>query len=81
LLRGLSLILLYLSLFAAQFRLVTQERPVNHELLYGLCALNLQMALAFALAYYIVEQKQPASYIARHGALGLHTFVYYSLVS
>lgn len=53
LLRGLSLILLYLTLFAALFRRVTQERPVTHELLYGLCALYLQMALAFALAYYM----------------------------
>ncbi|WP_235592511.1 hypothetical protein [Pseudomonas aeruginosa] len=80
LLRGLSLILLYLTLFAALFRRVTQERPVTHELLYGLCALYLQMALAFALAYYMVEQMQPASFIASHGALGLDTFVYYSLV-
>ena len=77
LLRGLSLILLYLTLF----RRVTQERPVTHELLYGLCALYLQMALAFALAYYMVEQMQPASFIASHGALGLDTFVYYSLVT
>ncbi|MEV1411436.1 potassium channel family protein [Pseudomonas aeruginosa] len=76
LLRGLSLIL-----FAALFRRVTQERPVTHELLYGLCALYLQMALAFALAYYMVEQMQPASFIASHGALGLDTFVYYSLVT
>lgn len=30
LLRGLSLILLYLTLFAALFRRVTQERPVTH---------------------------------------------------
>lgn len=81
LLRGLSLILLYLTLFAALFRRVTQERPVTHELLYGLCALYLQMALAFALAYYMVEQMQPASFIASHGALGLDTFVYYSLVT
>ncbi|HHL1024421.1 TPA: potassium channel family protein [Pseudomonas aeruginosa] len=81
LLRELSLILLYLTLFAALFRRVTQERPVTHELLYGLCALYLQMALAFALAYYMVEQMQPASFIASHGALGLDTFVYYSLVT
>ena len=81
LLRGLGLILLYLTLFAALFRRVTQERPVTHELLYGLCALYLQMALAFALAYYMVEQMQPASFIASHGALGLDTFVYYSLVT
>ncbi|MCK1183286.1 potassium channel family protein [Pseudomonas aeruginosa] len=81
LLRGLSLILLYLTLFAALFRRVTQERPVTHELLYGLCALYLQMPLAFALAYYMVEQMQPASFIASHGALGLDTFVYYSLVT
>lgn len=54
---------------------------MTHELLYGLCALYLQMALAFALAYYMVEQMQPASFIASHGALGLDTFVYYSLVT
>ena len=80
LLRGLSLILLYLTLFAALFRRVTQERPVTHELLYGLCALYCRWRWP-SLAYYMVEQMQPASFIASHGALGLDTFVYYSPVT
>ena len=80
LLRGLSLILLYLTLFAALFRRVTQERPVTHELLYGLCALYLQMALASLSPTWSNRCSRPASSPAMaHSALD--TFVYYSLVT
>ncbi|WP_374438192.1 potassium channel family protein [Pseudomonas panipatensis] len=80
--RGLALIAFYLVLVNALFRRVTQERPVTRELLYGFCALYLQLGLAFAFAFAVLELLWPGSFTAgQQAAPRLDSFVYYSLVT
>ncbi len=78
---GLALILLYLALFIALFRRVTQERPVTSELLYGLIALYLQIALAFAFGYQVIGGFWPDAFHAGQGPLQLDDFIYFSLTT
>ncbi|MNM82988.1 voltage-gated potassium channel [compost metagenome] len=80
--RGLALISFYGILLLALFHRVTQERPVTTELLYGLCALYLQLGLAFAIAYELLEIFWPGSFTGSAGSpLHLDSFVYFSLVT
>lgn len=80
---GLTLIVFYGLLAATLFHSVTSERPVTPELLYGLCALYLQIALAFAYGYQVVNGLIPGAFGLPDGsdALGLDTFIYYSLAT
>ena len=80
---GLMLIVFYLLLCTTLFRRVTSERPVTHELLYGLCALYLQIALAFAFAFHVVNGMIPGAFNTPNNDahLMLDDFVYYSMVT
>ncbi|MNN02938.1 voltage-gated potassium channel [compost metagenome] len=77
---GLGLIVFYLLLCATLFHRVTGERPVTKELLYGLCALYLQLGLAFAFAYQVVSGLVPGAFNSPDKLL-LDDFVYYSLAT
>lgn len=77
---GLTLIVFYLLLCATLFHRVTGERPVTKELLYGLCALYLQLGLAFAFAYQVVSGVVPGAFNSPDKLL-LDDFVYYSLAT
>lgn len=77
---GLGLIAFYLLLCAALFRRVTSERPVTTELLYGLCALYLQLGLAFSFAFRVVSGLVPGAFNGVD-AEQLDAFVYYSLAT
>ncbi|MBV2134087.1 potassium channel family protein [Pseudomonas sp. MAP12] len=77
---GLGLIAFYLLLCATLFHRVTGERPVTKELLYGLCALYLQLGLAFAFAYQVVSGLVPGAFNSVDKLL-LDDFVYYSLAT
>lgn len=79
--RGLSMIAFYLLLSAALFRRVSGERPVTRELLYGLCALYMQIALVFASSYQVINFLQPGAFRGTDAALGLDDFIYYSLAT
>jgi vacuolar-type H+-ATPase subunit I/STV1 len=70
-----------LLLVGALFRRVTQERPVTRELLYGLCALYLNFVLSFALAYHLIQQLWPQSFVSSNGPLGLDAFIYFSMIT
>lgn len=79
---GMTLIAFYLLLCTTLFRRVTTERPVTHELLYGLCALYLQIALAFAFTFHVANGLLPGAFSVSTGeVLELDDFVYYSLVT
>jgi voltage-gated potassium channel Kch len=77
------LILFYLLLCGTLFRRVSSERPVTRELLFGLCALYLQIALAFAQAYHLLNGLLPGAFIASNidTSLQQDDFMYYSLVT
>ncbi len=78
----LGLIALYLALCFALIRRVTHERPVTGELLYGLCALYLQLALAFAVGFTTIEALAPGAFASSSsGPLQLADFTYFSLVT
>ncbi len=79
----IGLIALYMMLCFALIRRVTHERPVTGELLYGMCALYLQLALAFAMAFASLEFILPGAFAAEAQLLplGLDDFTYFSLVS
>lgn len=79
--RGLGLFVFYLAMVASLFHRVIHERPVTGELIYGLLAFYLQLALAFAMAYQMVNGLVPEAFWSARGALELHDFVYYSLVT
>lgn len=79
--RGLALIAFYLVLLNALFRRVIHERPVTRELLYGFCALYLQLGLAFAFAFTALEMLVPGSFAGASRALHMDAFVYFSLVT
>lgn len=78
---GLSMVAFYLLLSAALFRRVSGERPVTRELLYGLCALYIQIALAFAFSYQVVSGLQPEAFRGVDADPALDDFVYYSLAT
>lgn len=78
---GLGFIALYILLGITLFRSVTGERPVTREIVYGLCALYLQIALAFAFAYRLVGALVPMAFRGPSGSLQLDDFVYYSLAT
>lgn len=78
---GMSMVAFYLLLSAALFRRVSGERPVTRELLYGLCALYIQIALAFAFSYQVVSGLQPEAFRGVDADPGLDDFVYYSLAT
>jgi hypothetical protein len=77
---GLGLIAFYLLLCATLFHRVTGERPVTKELLYGLCALYLQLGMAFAFAFQVVSGLVPGAFNSVDKLL-LDDFVYYSLAT
>jgi hypothetical protein len=78
---GLGLFVFYLAMVASLFHRVIHERPVTGELIYGLLAFYLQLALAFAMAYQIINGLVPEAFWSASGALNLDDFVYYSLVT
>lgn len=78
---GLGLFVFYLAMVASLFHRVIHERPVTGELIYGLLVFYLQLALAFAMAYQIVNVLVPEAFWSASGALQLDDFVYYSLVT
>jgi hypothetical protein len=78
---GMGLFVFYLAMVASLFHRVIHERPVTGELIYGLLAFYLQLALAFAMAYQMVNGLVPEAFWSARGALPLHDFVYYSLVT
>lgn len=80
-LRGLSLIAFYLVLLSSLFHHVTQQRPVTRELLYGFCALYLQLGLAFALSFAMLNLLFPGSFAGTGAEPHLDTFVYFSLAT
>ncbi|OQR34780.1 hypothetical protein BWR15_12570 [Pseudomonas sp. T] len=79
--RGIPQLIFIQLLVVALFRRVTQERPVTRELLYGLCALYLNFALSFALAYNLIEDLRPGSFQTNNGALHLDAFIYFSMIT
>jgi hypothetical protein len=78
---GLGLVVFYLAMVASLFHRVIHERPVTGDLLYGLLALYLLLALAFAMAYQVVNGFVPEAFWNARGELHLDDFVYYSLVT
>ncbi|MBX9763544.1 MAG: potassium channel family protein, partial [Pseudomonadaceae bacterium] len=78
---GIGLFVFYLAMVASLFHRVTHERPVTGELIYGLLAFYLLLALAFAMAYQMVNSLVVDAFWSSHGNLQLDDFVYYSLVT
>lgn len=79
---GFGLVAFYLVILFALFRRVTHQRPATSELLYGLCALYLQLGLAFAILFTYLELLLPGSLGDGSGTpLHLDSFVYFSLVT
>lgn len=78
---GIGLFVFYLAMVASLFHRVTHERPVTSELIYGLLAFYLLLALAFAMAYQMINSLIADAFWSNQGALQLHDFVYYSLVT
>lgn len=78
---GIGLVVFYLEMVISLFHRVIHERPVTGELIYGLLALYLQLAMAFAIAYHVVNRFVADAFWSAHGPLQLHDFVYYSLVT
>ncbi len=74
---------LYVVLFTALIHRLTRERPVTGELLYGLMAIYMQIALLFALIYEIIEKLSPGAFAASSGIsiLGMDDFTYFSLIT
>ncbi|MFP6799495.1 MAG: potassium channel family protein [Pseudomonas sp.] len=78
---GIGLFVFYLAMVASLFHRVTHERPVTGELIYGLLAFYLLLALAFAMAYQMINSLVADAFWSSHGNLQLDDFVYYSLVT
>ncbi len=78
---GFGLIAFYMLVGFSLFNRVIHQRPVTQELLYGLLALYLQLALAFAASFHVINSFVPNAFWSEHGPLELHDFVYYSLVT
>ena len=79
----LVLLSFYILITLALFHRVTRERPVTGELMYGLCAMYLQIALAFALSYALLAHTWPESFTDSTNAMveGIDVLVYYSLAT
>lgn len=74
---------LYALLFSALIHRLTRQRPVTGELLYGLIAIYLQIALLFAILYDGIEIFRPGSFVAGTGVAPLEAddFTYFSLIT
>ncbi|MBF7731653.1 potassium channel family protein [Pseudomonas sp. N040] len=74
---------LYALLFSALIHRLTRQRPVTGELLYGLVAIYLQIALLFAILYDGIEIFRPGSFVAGSGIAPLEAddFTYFSLIT
>ena len=79
--RTLPLLAFYAVLLVTLFRRVARERPVTGELLYGLSALYLQLALAYALLYALIQRYIPGGFGPPGSELHLDSFVYFSLIT
>ncbi|WP_201752514.1 potassium channel family protein [Pseudomonas knackmussii] len=79
--RTLPLLAFYAVLLVTLFRRVARERPVTGELLYGLSALYLQLALAYALLYALIQRYLPGGFGPPGSELHLDSFVYFSLIT
>lgn len=75
------LLAFYAVLLCTLFRRVTRERPVTGELLYGLSALYLQLALVYALLYTLIQRYLPGSFGPPGSDLHLDSFIYFSLIT
>lgn len=75
--QGVGMMVFYLAMVASLFNRVIHERPVTGELIYGLLALYLLLALA----YQLISSLQPDAFRSLHGPLQINDFVYYSLVT
>ena len=80
---NLSMCALYAVLFFALIHRLTRERPVTGELLYGLIAIYLQIALMFAILYEVIEKLSPGAFNASSGiaVLDMGDFTYFSLIT
>lgn len=74
---------LYAVLFFALIHRLTRQRPVTGELLYGLVAIYLQIALLFSILYDGIEIFWPGSFAGGAGVapLGSEDFAYFSLIT
>lgn len=74
---------LYALLFFALIHRLTRQRPVTAELLYGLVAIYLQIALLFAILYDGIEIFRPGSFASGPGIAPLEAddFTYFSLIT
>ena len=79
--QGVGMMVFYLAMVASLFNRVIHERPVTGELIYGLLALYLLLALTYAMAYQLINSLQPDAFRSLHGPLQINDFVYYSLVT
>ena len=66
-----GLAILYAVLFFALIHRLTHQRPVTGELLYGLAAIYLQIALLFAILYDGIEMFWPGSFSISTGVAPL----------
>ncbi|SDT96720.1 Ion channel [Pseudomonas pohangensis] len=80
---NLSMAALYIVLFSSLIHRLTRERPVTGELLYGLVAIYLQIALLFAIFYQAIETLYPNAFAATAGVLPLEhdDFTYFSMIT
>ena len=78
-----SMATLYIVLFFSLIHRLTRERPVTGELIYGLVAVYLQIALLFAILYQGVETLFPNAFAASTGILPLahDDFIYFSMIT
>ena len=74
---------LYAVLFSALIHRLTHARPVTPEMMYGLVAVYLQIALLFAILYDGIELFAPGSFSAGADVmpLGPEDFTYFSLIT
>ena len=80
---NIGMVLLYVVLFAALIHRLTRQRPVTPELLYGLIAIYLQIALFFAILYDSLEIFYPGAFAHGTGVAPLQggDFTYFSLIT
>src|SRR5690606_24316785 len=65
--QGVGMMVFYLAMVASLFNRVIHERPVTGELVYGLLALSLSLALADAMAHQLITTLQPGAFRSPHG--------------
>lgn len=80
---NLGMAALYAVLFAALIHRLTRQRPVTGELLYGLIAMYLQIALLFAISYEAIEIFFPGAFAFGEGVHPLQSddLTYFSLIT